>query len=1237
MEARIMRWNRLGVFGVVTALAVLMTSVGLAAADGQVEVDPDTLEFDVLLGETSTQPLTITNDGTEVRTYYLSDHDGIIDPSFTGVGDLPQDTMFASRIRGFSGDGSNAVGRSSSGPWEAMRWQNGEMIGLGDLPGGGEQSESNDASYDGDVVVGYATTDETGTAAFRWEDGTMTPLGNLGGTPLQSFANGVSHDGSVVVGATSSPDGLQAFRWESGTMTALGDLEGGSVSSTANAVSADGTVVAGRGAAADGSMAFRWENGTFEAGDLPGGSTFADAQGISANGEVVVGYSSGENGIEAFRWEDGTITGLGNFPGEDGISFARDASGDGSVIVGYGTADVRRAAIWTEGEGMRQVQTMLTEDLGLDLTGWTLVEVNGVSDDGAVITGSGRSVNGNEGWVATIGDVDAPWLTVEPEVTVQPGSDIDIDVTVDPAGLVPGVYEGEIRITSVDGTTSVPVTATVTAPDDWGSVVGTVESLERCDTPGQPLPEASVTIGDRTIPTDEAGDFVMWLPAGEYTHTAEFEGFQTDSQQVEVDGGGEIVVDSALRPHLPCASHSPGSLSFEVEPGAGSSENLTLSNDGAAELDYTVVEHPSGPDTEPAKLAPADEESRPESLPGWEAPSDSASLQGRTLDEATQSPSNAPGAWDDSETPVPGGTVRSLVVTCPGDTTGFYKLTGFDTSATLSAQVFHYDTGGDGWTELAPMPGGRERPSGVCTEDGRIHVIGGLVGQNPTNSHYVYDIATDTWLEAAAPPRNVWAAAAGVWDGKLYLAGGSSSNSTTVGNTAEVNVYDIAADNWVEDTDPMPAPNNLMGYAQFGKYLYVVGGQGDDFPENQTTTLRLDMETGTWESGPEFTSARADIAFVATDSALYSIGGDADGGGVFDAVTTVERLNVTAWPEGEWTEIDPLPVAVTALGGGACTDGFTGADIHSLGGLTGSSILDVHFTTARPGEHCSDLDTDVPWLSLDTGEGSITADSAGAVGVTVDTSDLDEGDYQAEIRVATSDSEAPRITIPVSLTVAEEPPPTTTPPTMIAPPTTEPPPPTEPPPTSVPGAEQGQRFEDVPTDHLFYGDIDWLAEEGITYGCHPPDNTLFCPDDSVTRGQMAAFLNRALELPDTDGDHFDDDETSVFEDDINRLAESGITYGCNPPDNTEFCANATVLRQEMASFLVRGYDLEPASGDRFTDDDGSVHEADIDALAQSGVTLGCNPPGNTMFCPTDDVIRAQMAAFLHRANRLIDP
>jgi hypothetical protein len=45
----------------------------------------------------------------------------------------------------------------------------------------------------------------------------------------------------------------------------------------------------------------------------------------------------------------------------------------------------------------------------------------------------------------------------------------------------------------------------------------------------------------------------------------------------------------------------------------------------------------------------------------------------------------------------------------------------------------------------------------------------------------------------------------------------------------------------------------------------------------------------------------------------------------------------------------------------------------------------------------------------------------------------------------------------------------------------------------------------------FEGDIEWLGSVGVTKGCNPPANSLFCPEDVVTRGQMAAFLHRALE------------------------------------------------------------------------------------------------------------------------------
>jgi hypothetical protein len=70
----------------------------------------------------------------------------------------------------------------------------------------------------------------------------------------------------------------------------------------------------------------------------------------------------------------------------------------------------------------------------------------------------------------------------------------------------------------------------------------------------------------------------------------------------------------------------------------------------------------------------------------------------------------------------------------------------------------------------------------------------------------------------------------------------------------------------------------------------------------------------------------------------------------------------------------------------------------------------------------------------------------------------------------------------------------------------------------------------------------------------------------------------------------------------------------------------------MAAFLVRGFGYTDAGdGDLFTDDDSSVFEADIDRLGTAGVTKGCNPPDNTRYCPGSTVKRDQMASFLARA------
>ncbi len=164
------------------------------------------------------------------------------------------------------------------------------------------------------------------------------------------------------------------------------------------------------------------------------------------------------------------------------------------------------------------------------------------------------------------------------------------------------------------------------------------------------------------------------------------------------------------------------------------------------------------------------------------------------------------------------------------------------------------------------------------------------------------------------------------------------------------------------------------------------------------------------------------------------------------------------------------------------------------------------------------------------------------------------------------------------------------------------------------------------------GMIEAVAAAGITRGCNPPANDRYCPDNTVTRGQMAAFLVRALGVAPAGGDTFSDDNGSVFENDIQRLAASGITQGCAPG---RFCPDDVVTRGQMAAFLVRAYGYTGSTdGNPFGDDDGSVFENDIEILAQAGVTLGCNPPDNDAFCGDDPVRRDQMASFLGRAEGL---
>ncbi|MDJ0664437.1 MAG: M15 family metallopeptidase [Acidimicrobiia bacterium] len=181
-------------------------------------------------------------------------------------------------------------------------------------------------------------------------------------------------------------------------------------------------------------------------------------------------------------------------------------------------------------------------------------------------------------------------------------------------------------------------------------------------------------------------------------------------------------------------------------------------------------------------------------------------------------------------------------------------------------------------------------------------------------------------------------------------------------------------------------------------------------------------------------------------------------------------------------------------------------------------------------------------------------------------------------------------------------------------------------------ATQGNPFCDDDRS-VFETEVEWMAGQGITSGCDMPTGERFCPNDPLTRGQLAAFLRRALgdSVPRTSEPQFFVDATdSIFVDDIAWLSATGITKGCAPH---AFCPDEPVTRGQLAAFFSRAFRLSDGRGaDLFVDDDDSIFADQIDALAHAGITRGCNPPENDRFCPSELVTRGQLAAFLHRAT-----
>jgi uncharacterized membrane protein len=356
--------------------------------------------------------------------------------SFTALPFFPAGVNFA-QVYGVSADGAAVVGGSLvtggfAGRYGAAVWSEGTIQFAIDPTGcsAAVAAITEPAGPGGPVAVGWADYgyfDPRGMQGFVLRDGFASLIGDFPGTSApRSALHGVTADGAIAVGNGTSERGTEAFVYniQEGVFTGLGALSepGPDFASWGAGVSADGTVAVGSSYSAPQRLqGFRW---TASAGMTPipyltpppGLSASAAAEAVSADGRVIVGESrsvlSG-NGLEAFRWTaEGGTQGLGDLPGGAFQSWAFALSADGRVIAGratiegpsgpFGGGSKPRAFVWDAASGMRDLQQLLL-DGGVNLNGWDLQEVRGVSADGTVLAGIGLNPQGEtQAFVATI-------------------------------------------------------------------------------------------------------------------------------------------------------------------------------------------------------------------------------------------------------------------------------------------------------------------------------------------------------------------------------------------------------------------------------------------------------------------------------------------------------------------------------------------------------------------------------------------------------------------------------------------------------------------------------------------------------------------------------------------------------------------------------------------------------------------------------------------------------------------
>ncbi|MFD2671955.1 Kelch repeat-containing protein [Marinicrinis sediminis] len=233
-------------------------------------------------------------------------------------------------------------------------------------------------------------------------------------------------------------------------------------------------------------------------------------------------------------------------------------------------------------------------------------------------------------------------------------------------------------------------------------------------------------------------------------------------------------------------------------------------------------------------------------------------------------------------------------------------------------------SGSNVWTTFTELPKKTTNFAYASVGD-KVYVIGGYDGTNVLNSVYEFDVNLKTWTQKADAPTSRWQADTAVYNGEIYVFGGTSNVSPQVPlNTVEK--YNPVTNTWTTLT-PMTVARYLASAVMLNNKIYVIGGgNGQTY---QDVVEIYDPQNDTWSTASNMLTPRENMDSVVLSGKIYVMGGKA----LSSYVNTMEMYDPAT---NTWTTKSSLSTSRSNM-----SAVIYNQQILVLGGYNGSNLTSI--------------------------------------------------------------------------------------------------------------------------------------------------------------------------------------------------------------------------------------------------------------------------------------------------------